>query len=163
MKIGRSGFSLVEIMVAIAIVAVLAALAVPAYQNYMLTATLSEALSLLDEERIKIELYYETHGIMPSSGRDAGIIEFPNFDLVTQLRWSSGVPGDSRADAAHVGTFSPLMDLSSFGDQYSAYNSTFFFIGTGDQSGRIRWECIADNYSSQGLDLELLPASCHSR
>lgn len=82
MGIGRSGFSLVEVMVAIALVAVLAALAVPAYQNYMITATLSEAFSLIDEDRIKIELCYETHGIKPTSGSDAGIIEFPNFDLV---------------------------------------------------------------------------------
>jgi len=160
MKAERNGFSLVEILVAIGIVAVLAALAVPAYQNYMLTATLSEAFSLLDEERIKIELYYETHSVMPSSGSDAGIIERPDFGLITQLRWSAGIPGES-ADATHVGTFSPLMDLTSFGDQYSPYNATFFFIGTGDQSGRVRWECVVNDFN-RAIDPELLPSNCRS-
>ena len=159
----RKGFSLVEILVTIAIIGVLAAIAVPAYQNYMLTATLSEAFSLLDEERIKIELYYETHGVMPSSGSDAGIVEFPDFDLVTQLRWQAGIPGDPSVDPAHAGTFYPRMDLTSFGNQYRQYNSTFFFVGTGDQSGRIRWECVVDIVDSDGLDQDLLPASCHSR
>ena len=164
MKTERNGLSLVEILVAIGIVAVLAALAVPAYQNYMLNTTLSEAFSLLDEERIKIELYYDTHSVMPNSGSDAGIIEYPDFGLVTQLQWRSGIPGDPSADTAHVGTFRPIMDLTSFGDQYGQYSSTFFFVGTGDQSGRIRWECIIDTrFDHNRLDQELLPASCHPR
>lgn len=162
MKRNELGFSLVEILVTIAIVGVLAAIIVPAYKNYTLTATLSQAFQLLDEERIKIEIYYETHGVMPRSGSEAGIIEFPNFDLVTQVRWRVGIPGERGVDIMHVGTFEPAMDLRSFGDEYSAYNSTFFFVGRGDQSGRITWECVADDFAVGGLELELLPASCHS-
>jgi prepilin-type N-terminal cleavage/methylation domain-containing protein len=161
MKSNQSGFSLVEILVTIAIVGVLAAIAIPAYQNYRLTASLAEAFLVLDEERIKIEVYYETHGRMPVNGNDAGITAYPNVGLVTQLRWNAGIPGIPSSDALHVGTFSPGMDLREFGNQYGAYNATFHFIGRGDQSGRIEWECVADEMSSDALAQDILPASCN--
>ncbi len=158
----QKGFSLIEILVTIVIIGVLAAIAIPTYQNYRLTATLSQAFTLLDEERIKIEIYYETHNRMPDNGSDAGIIEFPNYEMVTQLTWNTGIPGETGIDATHVGTFEPMMDLTAFGDEYGRYNSTFFFVGTGDQSGRVTWECIVDDANSDGLEPELLPSPCRS-
>jgi prepilin-type N-terminal cleavage/methylation domain-containing protein len=160
MEAPQKGFTLIEILITVAIIGILAAISLPAYQHYRLTSTLSQAFTLLDEERIKIELYYITNGTMPQTGVDADVIEFPNFDMVTQLKWTPGVPGRA-VDKKHVGTLRPIMDLTDFGDEYGEYNSTFFFIGTGDKTGRISWECVVDNIDSDALELELLPTSCH--
>lgn len=161
MRPKQQGFTLIEILITVAIVGILAAIAMPIYQNYRLTAKLSEAFSLLDEERIKIELYYATHEKMPNKGSDAGIIEFPNFDLVTQLKWISGIPGQA-VDKKHIGTLAPIMDLTEFGDQYSKYNWTFFFVGKADSTGSITWKCVPNRVAHGALEEKYLPASCHS-
>lgn len=161
MRNSKRGFTLLEIAITVAIVGILAAIAIPAYQNYRLTSVLSEAFTLIDEERIKIELYYVTHDKMPSNAQEAGILEMPNFHLVDQLIWTPGIPGEV-VDKTHIGTLRPIMDLTSFGDQYDEYNSTFLFVGTGDKSGRIIWECVIDNFTSGALKADLLPPSCHS-
>lgn len=50
----KSGFTLIELMIVVAIIAILAAFAIPAYQNYLAKAQLSEAFSLLDGLKSRI-------------------------------------------------------------------------------------------------------------
>ena len=53
------GFSLVELMVTVLIVAILAAVALPAYQDYVRRGKLAEAYTLLAAQRVKMEQYYQ--------------------------------------------------------------------------------------------------------
>jgi type IV pilus assembly protein PilE len=53
------GFSLIELMVAVAIVSILAAIALPAYNDYVTRGKLAEAYSLLGSQRVKMEQYYQ--------------------------------------------------------------------------------------------------------
>jgi type IV pilus assembly protein PilE len=53
-----AGFSLIELMITVAIVAILAAVAVPAYTDYVTRAKLSEASANLSDLRVKMEQYY---------------------------------------------------------------------------------------------------------
>ncbi len=55
----RAGFTLIELMIAVAIVAVLAAVALPSYQSYVRRGQLSEAFSTLSDMRVKMEQYYQ--------------------------------------------------------------------------------------------------------
>ncbi|WP_035383119.1 type IV pilin protein [Ferriphaselus sp. R-1] len=55
----QSGFTLVEIMVAVVIVAILASVAVPAYSNYVRRGKISEATSNLASLRVAMEQYYQ--------------------------------------------------------------------------------------------------------
>jgi len=55
----HSGFTLIEAMITVAIIAILAGVALPAYNNYVVRAQLREATSQLLAMRIKMELYYQ--------------------------------------------------------------------------------------------------------
>ena len=53
------GFSLIELMIVVGIVAILAAIAVPAYRDYVMRGKLAEAYTVLASQRVKMEQYYQ--------------------------------------------------------------------------------------------------------
>lgn len=55
----RNGFSLIELMIVIAIVGILAAVALPAYENYMNRGKITDAVAELADYRIKMEQYFQ--------------------------------------------------------------------------------------------------------
>jgi len=54
-----TGFTLIEVMITVAIVAILAAIALPSYQDYVRRSKLTEAYSALADLRVKMEQYYQ--------------------------------------------------------------------------------------------------------
>lgn len=54
-----TGFSLIELMIAVVIVGILAAVAIPQYSDYVLRSTLSEATSGLGQQRVRMEQYFQ--------------------------------------------------------------------------------------------------------
>lgn len=71
----RAGFTLIELMVVVAIIGILAAIAIPTYQTYTVRAQVAEALTLAGEIKGDIKEYYKFHGRFPASNQVAGIPE----------------------------------------------------------------------------------------
>ncbi|MES2183638.1 MAG: type IV pilin protein [Pseudomonadota bacterium] len=63
----QAGFTLIELMIVVAIVAILAAVALPSYQNYIRRGQLQEAFANLSDYRIKMEQYYQDNKSYGSS------------------------------------------------------------------------------------------------
>jgi prepilin-type N-terminal cleavage/methylation domain-containing protein len=72
MKIKR-GFSLIELMVGIAIIGVLAGIAIPSYRTHTIKARVSEAFSVADPCQIQIEQFYFKNGSLPTTAQITGI------------------------------------------------------------------------------------------
>ncbi|HGM0669407.1 TPA: pilin [Neisseria gonorrhoeae] len=69
----QKGFTLIELMIVIAIVGILAAVALPAYQDYTARAQVSEAILLAEGQKSAVTEYYLNNGEWPKDNASAGV------------------------------------------------------------------------------------------
>ncbi|EMS1117476.1 pilin [Neisseria gonorrhoeae] len=69
----QKGFTLIELMIVIAIVGILAAVALPAYQDYTARAQVSEAILLAEGQKSAVTEYYLNNGKWPADNGNAGV------------------------------------------------------------------------------------------
>ncbi|EMT9973078.1 pilin [Neisseria gonorrhoeae] len=74
----QKGFTLIELMIVIAIVGILAAVALPAYQDYTARAQVSEAILLAEGQKSAVTEYYLNNGKWPSDNSAAGVASSPS-------------------------------------------------------------------------------------
>ncbi|ENX7254636.1 pilin, partial [Neisseria gonorrhoeae] len=90
----QKGFTLIELMIVIAIVGILAAVALPAYQDYTARAQVSEAILLAEGQKSAVTEYYLNHGKWPADNGAAGVAS-PATDIkgkyVKQVEVKNGV------------------------------------------------------------------------
>ncbi|EMT8758966.1 pilin [Neisseria gonorrhoeae] len=89
----QKGFTLIELMIVIAIVGILAAVALPAYQDYTARAQVSEAILLAEGQKSAVTEYYLNHGIWPEDNDKAGVASASDIKgkYVKQVEVKKGV------------------------------------------------------------------------
>src|SRR5688500_3785046 len=73
MKTLQKGFTLIELMIVVAIIGILAAIAIPAYQDYTIRAQVSEGLTLASDIKAGVAEYMAQTGTWPANLQEAGV------------------------------------------------------------------------------------------
>jgi len=72
MKKVQQGFTLIELMIVVAIIGILAAIAIPAYQDYTIRSKVTEMINAAGVCKTSVAEYYQSLGAMPTSAKQAG-------------------------------------------------------------------------------------------
>jgi type IV pilus assembly protein PilA len=73
MKMIQKGFTLIELMIVIAILGILMAIAIPAYQDYTIRAKVSEGMNLAAAAKLGVAEYASSEGVFPTTNAIAGV------------------------------------------------------------------------------------------
>jgi type IV pilus assembly protein PilA len=125
MKKEQSGFTLIELMIVVAIIGILAAIALPAYQDYTKRAHVSEGMMLAASAKTAITEYFSTNGVFPTSNAMAGLEPTIGGNAVKSLVIAG--PADN-------------MTLTVTFDAKVTDDSTLVFKPS-DAGGSIKWDC----------------------
>ena len=80
----QKGFTLIELMIVIAIIGILAAIAIPAYQDYTIRSKVSEGLNLAGAAKLAVAETYDSKGGMPTQGNISyGLPQLPVSPVTT--------------------------------------------------------------------------------
>ncbi|HEZ2560187.1 TPA: pilin [Neisseria meningitidis] len=148
MKAIQKGFTLIELMIVIAIVGILAAVALPAYQDYTARAQMSEALTLAEGQKSAVVEYYSDNGTFPNSNTSAGIAA--SNEIKGKYVASVKVEGN-----ASVASITATMNSSNVNKDIKG--KTLVLVGT-QNSGSFSWKC-----KKGSVDEKFLPSTCRTK
>jgi len=93
MKKMQQGFTLIELMIVVAIIGILAAIAIPAYQDYVIRTQVSEGSSLADGLKTAVGEFYNQTNRLPTNNASAGLAQAASISgkYVTTVDGSNGI------------------------------------------------------------------------
>lgn len=143
----QQGFTLIELMIVVAIIGILAAIAIPAYQDYTIRAQVTEGLSLADGAKTAVSEFYTNTGSFPTSNASAGVAT--DTDIKGNYVEKVTVAQVSASQGTITATFSSTPPFKA----NTALNQPLVLTGTGG-AGSITWTCTS------ALPQKYLPSSC---
>ena len=150
MKSMQKGFTLIELMIVVAIIGILAAVALPAYQDYMIRAKVSEAVLAASSGRTAVAETFANKTTMALNQASMGVQDQASkYVASVTYTSSSGTVGKSNV---------PRQPPAALGVG-AAGGKSLTLQGTGNTStGAVDWKCGPS--TSNGIERKYLPSSC---
>ncbi len=140
----QQGFTLIELMIVVAIIGILAAIAIPAYQDYTIRAQVSEGLNLSGGAKAAVAEYTMDRGSFPDTNAVAGLSAAGtiNGKYVTQVEVVDG-----------------LITVTYGADANTVIRSQTLTLSPITSAGSVEWTCSSP---SNEIENKHLPAACRT-
>ena len=143
----QQGFTLIELMIVIAIVGILAAIALPAYQDYTIRARMAEPLAIAAEAKTTMSEFYASNGRLPTLQQSLGLSALNANSYAVSVNYTYADPNVTFK--IQLGTKQELGGMKGGIVQLK---------GLTDANGTISWTCGP----ATAAKVKYLPASCRS-
>ena len=140
----QQGFTLIELMIVVAIIGILAAIAIPAYQDYTIRAKVSEGLQLASSAKLSVAETWQATGVVPDDNPGGGIAA--STSITGNYVESVEITAAFGASGTITITYSGPTEIR---DSIMVLTPTF-------RAGSVRWGCTADS----NVNTRYRPANC---
>jgi type IV pilus assembly protein PilA len=149
----KSGFTLIETLIVVAIIGILAALAIPQYLSFTTRAKIAEGLGLLAPVKLAVAEYFTVHAALPNETNWLALLK----ELGLSADMNSGA-----ASGAHVKRIWWNNGERQIRIRYGVTpidDKLLYLEADFDTGGAMTWRCYAPS-GSEGVPSQYLPASC---
>jgi type IV pilus assembly protein PilA len=146
MRKNQWGFTLIELMIVVAIIGILAAIAIPMYLDYSTRSQVAEGFSLAGSAKTAATEFYQDRGVFPTNNAEAGLAAAGNISGKYVVSVS----------VSRVSATSGVVTIQYGNDAHPLINGENVILTATDNLGSVGWACASGGV----IQTKHLPSAC---